>query len=204
MSGRIPRPGVEHSSFLPVLQCRASPRVIILRPDPEEQMSTHEHKREAPAVVGCFVLTVSDTRTVETDKSGKAMVEYLEQAGQQVVGHAIVKDEPGEIRETVSHQIDDPDTDVVLITGGTGLGSRDRTPETLAPLLEKQMPGYGELFRMLSYAEIGAAAMLSRALAGVARQTVIIVTPGSTGAVRLAMEKLIIPELGHLVREATR
>ena len=167
-------------------------------------MSTHEHKREAPAVVGCFVLTVSDTRTVETDKSGKAMVEYLEQAGQQVVGHAIVKDEPGEIRETVSHQIDDPDTDVVLITGGTGLGSRDRTPETLAPLLEKQMPGYGELFRMLSYAEIGAAAMLSRALAGVARQTVIIVTPGSTGAVRLAMEKLIIPELGHLVREATR
>ncbi|NGQ94458.1 molybdenum cofactor biosynthesis protein MoaB [Brevibacillus sp. SYP-B805] len=165
-------------------------------------MSTQEHKKEAPHAVGCMVITVSDTRTEETDKSGRLMKELLAAAGQPVHLYRIVKDEPGEITAAIEEGVLHADVDVILLNGGTGIAKRDTTYEAVQKLLEKEMPGFGELFRMLSYTEdIGSAAMLSRAIAGTYRGKAVFSTPGSTGAVRLAMTKLIIPELGHIVRE---
>jgi len=163
-----------------------------------------QHRAEAPACVRCAVITVSDTRTLASDRSGQAIVELLEKAGHAVVDRRIVADEPSEIRALVEDYASRGDVDAVLLTGGTGLGSRDQTFETLSRLLTKPLPGFGELFRMLSYHEIGAAAMLSRALGGLMGRLVVLSMPGSEAAVRLAMERLIVPELGHLVREARR
>jgi len=163
-----------------------------------------EHRAEAPRVVRCGVVTVSDTRTLETDTAGQTIVDMLAAAGHAVVRRQIVRDEPGPMRALLESLRDRPDVDVVLMTGGTGLGSRDQTFETVTGLLDKPLPGFGELFRMLSYEEIGAAAMLSRATGGLIGRTVLLTMPGSRAAVRLAMEKLILPELGHLVREARR
>jgi molybdopterin adenylyltransferase len=165
-------------------------------------MSVAEHKQEAPLAVRCKVVTVSDTRTAETDKSGKLMIELLREAGHDVVAYEIVKDEKEAIRQTVLDGCRRPDVDVVLTNGGTGIAKRDVTIETVKEIIEKEIVGFGELFRMLSYTEdIGSAAILSRAIAGVANDTAIFSTPGSSGAVRLAMTKLILPELGHVVRE---
>jgi molybdenum cofactor biosynthesis protein B len=165
-------------------------------------MSVKEHKREAPERVSCQVITVSDTRTFETDKSGKLMIELLEQAGHQVIAHDIVKDELQDIRKAVLAGCMASGTDAVLINGGTGIASRDVTIEAISPLFDKTIPGFGELFRMLSYTEdIGSAALLSRAEAGVILDTAVFSTPGSSGAVRLAMNKLIIPEIAHVIRE---
>ncbi|MED4299437.1 MogA/MoaB family molybdenum cofactor biosynthesis protein [Geobacillus stearothermophilus] len=165
-------------------------------------MSTAAHKQEAPQTVRCKVITVSDTRTEETDRSGRLMIELLTEAGHEVVGYEIVKDEADAIREAVLDGCRRPDVDAVLTNGGTGIAKRDVTIETVGALLEKELVGFGELFRFLSYTEdIGPAAMLSRAVAGVAMDTAVFCTPGSTGAVRLAMTKLILPELGHVVRE---
>lgn len=164
----------------------------------------HQHRSEAPQTVGCAVVTVSDTRTLENDTGGQTIVDLLETAGHTVVERRILRDEPGPMRQLLESLRDRRDVDAVLMTGGTGLGSRDQTFETVAALLDKPLPGYGELFRMLSYAEIGPAAMLSRATAGLIGRTVLLTMPGSKAAVRLAMEKLILPELGHLVREARR
>jgi molybdenum cofactor biosynthesis protein B len=150
------------------------------------------------------VLTISDTRTEATDTGGAAIVSLLEAAGHEVVGRRIVRDDPDQVRQVVQEQLADPAVHAVITTGGTGIGSRDTTYEALATLIEKRLDGFGELFRMLSYQEIGPAAMLSRAVAGMARRTIVIALPGSEHAVRLAMTKLVIPELGHLVREATR
>lgn len=165
--------------------------------------STQEHKREAPKAVRVYVLTVSDTRTVETDKSGLLIKELLAGAGHEAVGHEIVKDEPEQIRAVLEREIGNPATQAVVITGGTGIGPRDQTIEVVDGLLDKPMPGFGELFRMLSYEEIGAATVLSRATGGVAGGTIVLATPGSSGAVRLAMEKIILPELPHMIREIT-
>ena len=164
-------------------------------------MSSAEHKAQAPARLGCFVLTVSDTRTEETDTSGRAIRELLTGAGHAVTGYAIVRDEPAEVAAKVRARVDDAATQVIITTGGTGISSRDATYEAVNALLEKRLDGFGELFRMLSFQEIGPAAMLSRATAGTAGRTAIFVLPGSLAAVRLAMEKLIVPELGHVVQQ---
>jgi molybdopterin adenylyltransferase len=147
---------------------------------------------------------VSDTRTVDTDKSGQLIALGLAEAGHMVVEHVIVPDEPEPLREAVLKYAASSEVDAVLLTGGTGIAVRDQTPETIAALLTKKLPGFGELFRMLSYQEIGAAAMLSRAQGGLIDDTLILTMPGSTAAVKLAMEKLILPELGHLVKHAKK
>jgi molybdopterin adenylyltransferase len=167
-------------------------------------MSSVEHRRDAPASVTVHIVTVSDTRSLETDTSGQLIASLLEEGGHRVVGRALLKDEPGDVRRTVTALVNDGSVDVVITTGGTGITARDSTFEAIDALLQKRLVGFGELFRMLSYQEIGAAAMLSRATAGLTGRTVILVLPGSEHAVRLAMEKLILPELGHLVREAQR
>lgn len=168
-------------------------------------MSTQEHKQAAPRHVRCKIITVSDTRTMETDKSGKLMKEMLEGAGHIIIEHVIVKDEAEPIRAEVLKGCSNPEVDVVLTNGGTGIAKRDVTIETVQSLFEKEVPGFGEIFRMLSYQEdIGSAAILSRAAAGVLNDRAVFSTPGSTGAVKLAMDKLIIPEIGHIVRELTK
>jgi molybdenum cofactor biosynthesis protein B len=163
-----------------------------------------EHKAAAPRSIRCFVLTVSDTRTADTDTSGRAIAELLTAAHHRVTGQAIVKDDPDQVRLVIREQLAAPDAQVIITTGGTGITSRDSTYEAIAALLEKQLDGFGELFRMLSYEQIGAAAMMSRACAGLAQGRIVVSLPGSEHAVRLAMEKLIIPELGHLVQQASR
>ncbi len=163
-----------------------------------------QHRSEAPHVVGCAVITVSDTRTLETDTGGQTAVDLLTGAGHQVRLRKIIRDEPEPMRELLAELRDRQDVDAVLMTGGTGIGSRDQTFETVSGLLNKPLPGYGELFRMLSYQQIGAAAMLSRATGGLIGRTVLLTMPGSRAAVQLAVEKIILPELGHLVREARR
>jgi molybdopterin adenylyltransferase len=167
-------------------------------------VSQHEHKRAAPVTVRCFVLTVSDTRTEATDTSGSAICELLTRAGHEVVGRTIVKDDPEQVRAVVSAQLANPDVQAVITTGGTGLSARDSTYEALEGLLEKRLDGFGELFRLLSYEDIGPAAMLSRACAGTARSRFIAALPGSEAAVRLALTKLIIPELGHIVQQLAK
>ena len=163
-----------------------------------------QHRAEAPPIVRCAVVTVSDTRTLKTDTGGQTIVDLVIGAGHQVVDRHILPDEPAPMRELLASLRDRADVDAVLMTGGTGIGSRDQTFETVTGMLDKTLPGYGELFRMLSYEEIGSAAMLSRAVGGLIGRTVLVTMPGSRAAVRLAMEKLILPELGHLVREARR
>ncbi len=164
-------------------------------------MGHGEHRRHAPASVSIAVLTISDTRSPQTDASGALLERLLEGAGHAVHERAILPDEPHPVRAWVERMLLEPGCDGVITSGGTGVSSRDRTYEALASLLEKPLPGFGEIFRMLSYREIGSAAMLSRALAGVARGRFLFCLPGSPAAVTLAVEKLILPEVGHLVEE---
>ncbi len=163
-----------------------------------------QHRKEAPPSVGCAVITVSDTRTLETDTGGQTAVDLLCGAGHRVLVRQIIRDEPVPMRQLLIELRDREDIDAILMTGGTGLGSRDQTFETVAGLLDKPLPGYGELFRMLSFEQIGPAAMLSRATGGLIGRTVLLTMPGSRAAVQLAVEKIILPELGHLIREARR
>lgn len=163
-----------------------------------------EHKAHAPKSVGAFVLTISDSKSPETDTSGDLIRELLGKAGHAVEGSAIVKDEPSEVRSVIRSQVAAPRVQVIILTGGTGITSRDSTFEAVEALLDKRLTGFGELFRFLSYQEIGPAAMLSRAQAGVSQGRIIFSLPGSPNACRLALEKLILPELGHLVREVSR
>ncbi len=167
-------------------------------------MSHAAHRAAAPATTRCSVVTVSDTRTEETDRGGAAIVEMLAQRGHEVAGRTIVPDDPERVRAALQAGIGTPDVDVVIATGGTGITRRDGTCEVVSALLDKRIDGFGELFRALSYQEIGPAAMLSRACAGLAGGTIVISLPGSENAVRLAMTKLVLPELGHMVREARR
>ena len=164
-------------------------------------VSVSEHKAQAPLRVACFVLTVSDTRTPETDTSGRAIRELLEQAGHLVAGAAIVKDDPELVAQHVRRQLAEQATRVIVTTGGTGITARDSTYEAIERLLEKRLDGFGELFRAISFQEIGPAAMLSRAVAGTAGRKAIFVLPGSENAVRTAMTRLVIPELGHVVAQ---
>ena len=167
-------------------------------------MSVTEHRQQSPTSVACAVITVSDTRTPDADTSGQAIVALLEAAGHVVVSRSLVPDDPARIGERLESALADHNVQVVITTGGTGISRRDGTYEVVTRRLEKTLDGFGELFRMLSYHQVGPAAMLSRACAGLASGRIVIALPGSEAAVRLAMEKLVIPELGHLVREARR
>jgi molybdenum cofactor biosynthesis protein B len=148
------------------------------------------------------VITVSDSRTLETDTGGQLVTELLAAHGHRALSREIVRDEPAAIQAALRAALGQEGTDAIILTGGTGIAPRDVTPESVEPVLERIIPGFGELFRMLSFEEIGSAALLSRALAGLAGGRVVFVLPGSRGAVRLAMERLILPELGHLTAEA--
>jgi molybdenum cofactor biosynthesis protein B len=167
-------------------------------------MSHTDHRAQAPAAIRCAVLTISDTRTEATDTGGAAIVALLEGGGHVVTGRTIVRDEPADVRAWIEREVAAGDARVLITTGGTGISARDGTFEVASALIEKPLPGFGELFRMLSYQEIGAAAMLSRACAGRVGRAILVCLPGSEHAVRLAVEKLLLPELGHLAREATR
>jgi len=150
------------------------------------------------------LLTISDSRTPETDLSGRSARARLEAAGHGVVDYKILPDEPDEVREQVNHWLTLDDRDVVILNGGTGISARDRTYEAVSGLLDKRLDGFGELFRMLSYHEIGSAAMMSRAVGGIARGKILFSLPGSTPAVELALDRLIVPELAHLIVELGR
>jgi molybdopterin adenylyltransferase len=160
----------------------------------------HTHARRAPRPVGCAIVTVSDTRGEHDDPSGDRIAALLGRAGHDVVARAWVPDRVIAIRRAVRAALSRREVDVVILTGGTGIAPRDRTPEAVAPLIEKPLPGFGERFRALSSAQVGSAAWLSRALAGVARGRLLVALPGSTRAVSLAVSRLLVPELGHAVR----
>ncbi len=166
--------------------------------------SVKEHKASARASVKLGIVTVSDTRTLETDTSGLLIDQIATQAGHEVAWRKIVRDEPVEIQNVIAQSQLDPSIQAVLITGGTGISPRDQTVETLEKLFTKQIPGYGELFRWLSFQEIGPACILSRATGGLIGPLVVLLMPGSRAAVKLAMEQIIVPELPHLVRESNK
>ena len=172
--------------------------------EPKPASPGHHHRKDAPSRVPTAIITVSDTRTLETDTGGALVAELLEAAGHPVLQRVIVADEPVGIESALGAALGLPDARAIILTGGTGVAPRDLTPDTVEPQLDRVVPGFGELFRALSYADIGSAAILSRALAGLARGRVIFVIPGSRGAVGLAMEKLILPEIGHLAGEAVK
>ena len=165
------------------------------------QRSVDEHRAAAPLVIRCAVLTLSDTRTEATDTSGRYIRDTLTAAGHLVADARILADDPAAIAALVREWADDDGIDAILTNGGTGIARRDKTYDALAGMLDKTIDGFGELFRMLSWEEIGAAAMLSRAVAGTIGGTLVVAMPGSSNAVRLAMDKLVLPELGHLVYE---
>jgi len=164
-------------------------------------MSVHEHKEKGKKSVGCFVLTVSDTRDESTDASGQTIKALLSEHGHRLAGYRIVKDEPAEIESLLKQTLRNADVEAVIVNGGTGIAPRDGTYEVIDRLLEKRLDGFGEIFRFLSYQDIGSAAMMSRAVAGSASGKVLISLPGSRGAVELGMKQLILPELGHMVTQ---
>jgi molybdopterin adenylyltransferase len=163
--------------------------------------SVHKHKESAPETVRVAILTISDTRTPETDTGGDVAEELLEGAGQDVVERRIVRDEVSGIRNNLIDLLARSDVDAVVTTGGTGISARDTTYEVVERMVEKRLDGFGEIFRMLSYEEIGSAAIMSRALAGSVGSKFVASLPGSRNAVRLAVEKLLVPELSHVVFE---
>lgn len=167
-------------------------------------MSYHEHKGKAPQQVSCAVLIISDTRTEESDESGRLIRQKLSQNGHRVVSYSIVKNEADSIKKKIDELLREEGLQVIITSGGTGASQRDITVETIFPILEKKLDGFGELFRFLTYQELGTASIMSRAIAGVARGKVIFCFPGSLEAANLAIDKIILPEIGHLVREATR
>ncbi len=172
--------------------------------DPNPSHPDHHHRTAAVAKVPTAIVCVSDTRTLETDAGGQRIAERLAAAGHPVISREVVRDEPDAIRGALARWLHEPGVCAVIFTGGTGVAPRDVTPETIEPLLERSIPGFGELFRMLSWHDVGSAALLSRALAGIAGGRVVFVLPGSRAAVDLALEKLILPELGHLAAEAVK
>lgn len=164
-------------------------------------MSVAEHKEKGKKSLGCFVLTISDTRDETTDQSGKLIKSLLAENGHRVLGYRIVKDEPAEIDALLKQALARDDLEAIIVNGGTGISPRDGTYEVVNRLLEKRLDGFGEIFRFLSYQDIGSAAIMSRAVAGAAKGKVLVSLPGSKGAVDLAMRKLILPELGHMVSQ---
>ena len=169
--------------------------------------STNDHRAESATrpPVACALLTVSDSRTPATDESGALMQRLVEEAGHRVVDFTLLKNDESAVRGHVQALTRRADVDVVLISGGTGLGSRDRTVEAVSPLFEKEMPGFGELFRMLSFTDqVGTAAILSRAVAGGVNGKLVASLPGSKAAVKLALTRILLPELRHAIRELKR
>ena len=164
-------------------------------------MSVHEHKERGKKSISCFIVTVSDTRDETTDTSGQSIKQFLTDEGHETAGYRIVKDEPSQIEATLSEALGLSEIEAVIVNGGTGIAPRDGTYEVVERFLEKKLDGFGEIFRYLSYLDIGSAAIMSRAAAGTARGKVLISLPGSRGAVTLAMEKLILPELRHMVSQ---
>lgn len=167
----------------------------------QNSASTQQHRGEAPQSVGFAVLTVSDTRSKDDDSSGQLIKEHLGFRGHDLKGYEIVPDDGDRIRTQLDVWLADPSISAIIVNGGTGIAGRDVTFPIIDSLIQKHMPGFGEIFRMLSWQEVGSASMLSRATAGVHERTVIFSLPGSSNAVRLALEKLIGPELGHVVHE---
>ncbi len=172
--------------------------------DVTPQSTAAEHKADAPRTVRCFVVTVSDSRTAQNDTSGLAIRDLLVTAGHQVAGWKIVPDDLDQVRRTVREQLADEGVQVVITTGGTGISSRDSTYEAVDELFDKRLDGFGELFRAISFQEIGTAAMMTRATAGIVGRKAVFALPGSEKAVRLAMTKLLIPELGHVVQQLSK
>ncbi|HEU4342577.1 MAG TPA: MogA/MoaB family molybdenum cofactor biosynthesis protein [Candidatus Binatia bacterium] len=164
-------------------------------------MSVAEHKEKGKKSIRCFVVTVSDTRDEATDLSGQWIKSCLSNQGHSISGYRIVKDEPAQIEALLRDALSQSGVDTIIVNGGTGISPRDGTYEVIVKLLDKRLDGFGELFRYLSYQDIGSAAMMSRAVAGSAHGKVLISLPGSKGAVGLAMEKLILPELRHMVSQ---
>ena len=164
-------------------------------------MSVAEHQAKGKKSVGCWVVTVSDTRDESTDQSGQLIKSLLAEKGHQLCGYHIVRDEPTQIESLLQEALARRDVDAVLVNGGTGIAPRDATYEVVSRLLDKKLDGFGEIFRFLSYQEIGSAAIMSRAVAGSAKGKVLISLPGSKGAVELAMRRLVLPELGHMVSQ---
>ncbi|MFB3062940.1 MAG: molybdenum cofactor biosynthesis protein B [Candidatus Binatia bacterium] len=164
-------------------------------------MAVHEHKKKAAKSLGIMVITVSDTRDQTTDQSGQLIKEMLAEGGHRTVGYQIVKDEPKEIEDLLRQTLGRKDLEVIILNGGTGIAPRDGTYEVVERLMQKQLDGFGEIFRYLSYQDIGSAAIMSRACAGIAGDKVMISLPGSKGAVQLAMGQLVLPEMGHMVSQ---
>lgn len=164
-------------------------------------MSVAEHKARGKKSIRCFVITVSDTRSEDTDSSGQIIKSMMEAKEHQIAGYRIVKDEPAQIEALLNEALAAVEVDAVIVSGGTGIAPRDGTYEVVSRLLEKKLDGFGEIFRYLSYLDIGSAAIMSRAAAGAARGKVLISLPGSKGAVTLAMEKLVVPEIRHMVSQ---
>ncbi|HEY95301.1 MAG TPA: MogA/MoaB family molybdenum cofactor biosynthesis protein [Dehalococcoidia bacterium] len=167
-------------------------------------MSHLEHKELSPKAITCNVLIISDSRTEKTDESGKYLVENLKGCGHTVVDFAFLKNDQEAIKNKLKEYLAQEELQVIITSGGTGVSMRDVTVETVTPMLDKMLDGFGELFRTLSYTEIGTASIMSRAIAGVISGKVIVCVPGSLAAVKLALDKIILPEIGHMVREATR
>jgi molybdopterin adenylyltransferase len=166
--------------------------------------TVHEHKAHAPRSIGCMIITCSDTRIADTDSSGQLIQKLLKDQGHTVVEYHLVKDDPAQIQLWIARAMTNEAVQAVLINGGTGISQRDSTFEAVDEMLEKRLPGFGEIFRLLTYQEMGSAAIMSRATAGIIKRRVLFSVPGSENAVRLAMEKLILPELGHLVQQLSK
>jgi molybdopterin adenylyltransferase len=164
-------------------------------------MSVEEHKAKGKKSINCFIVTVSDTRDESTDQSGQLIKSMLAGEHHQLTGYRIVKDEAAQIEALLRQALADTAVEAIIVNGGTGISPRDGTYEVIAGLLDKRLDGFGEIFRYLSYQDIGSAALMSRAVAGSAQGKVLISLPGSKGAVSLAMEKLILPELRHMVSQ---
>lgn len=164
----------------------------------------HEHKEHAPRQAGCVVITCSDTRTPQSDTSGYRIMHMLRDAGHSVLSYLIVKDEPSKIKAAIKKAVANKKVQAIIINGGTGIAKRDSTFEAIEDLLEKRLDGFGEVFRALTYQEIGSPAIMTRATAGTYKGRIIFSTPGSENAVKLAMEKLILPELGHILQQLSK
>ena len=163
-----------------------------------------EHKAHAPHCVTCVVITCSDTRTSQTDTSGQLMMRLLKERGHELAGYHVVKDDPAQIRSLIEEAAARDAVQAILVNGGTGISKRDSTFEAVDGMLEKRLVGFGEIFRYLTYKDIGSPAIMTRATAGIFHGRIVFSTPGSEGAVRLAMESLILPELGHIIQQLNK
>ena len=168
------------------------------------KMGYQEHKHEAPKSVNCAVLIISNTRTEQNDESGRLVIKALEGNGHRVVSYCILKNDADSIQKKLGELLQEESLKVIITSGGTGISHLDVTVETISLALEKKLDGFGELFRFFTHQELGSGSIMSRAIGGVIKGKIILCLPGSVGAVNLAMEKIILPEIGHLVREASR